>query len=157
MNKSTNPETIRKRNQQNQETEDQRTARLTRERESKRQKRARETDEKREQRLQSQRERRRQKKITETPEESENRRNRENKRKQATRLRTRQETDETYSDNEENFQETEQRENNDSYTNIRPQSTTISEEEIRLLENFRKKWMIYVTNFAAYVTRGYHQ
>ncbi|EXX65519.1 hypothetical protein RirG_132470 [Rhizophagus irregularis DAOM 197198w] len=81
MNDSTNPETIRKRNKKKQETNEQRSKRLARERKLKWQKRARETEQQHEERLQSIREGRKRKKMTETNSDRENQKNRENQRR----------------------------------------------------------------------------
>ena len=150
MSDPTNPETIRKRNSKKNETIEQREARLKRERELKRQKRASETDERHEARLTSVRERRSQKTSSETTEERERRLNRENERKRTARARnlqsrtgeqsrneTRQVGAEQNPINELNIQERALRDNDNSVR--RNSATTISEDEHRLLQNFRKK------------------
>ncbi len=110
-----------------------------------------ETAEQREKRLQSIRDKRRQEKEMETPIEREKRKYRENERKQAARKRARHETTRNEENvNEQTREQTRQERNRqeethideeqNSDTNTIPQSaTTISEEEIRMLNDFRKK------------------
>ncbi|GBC48416.2 retroviral aspartyl protease family protein [Rhizophagus irregularis DAOM 181602=DAOM 197198] len=93
MNDSTNPETIRKRNKKKQETNEQRSKRLARERKLKWQKRARETEQQHEERLQSIREGRKRKKMTET--------NRRNINQQTRQDHEGREIEEAYVDNED--------------------------------------------------------
>jgi ATP-dependent DNA helicase PIF1 len=163
-NHTINPETLRKRNSKQRETTEQREARLARDRERKRKNRAMESVTEREKRLQSIRDKRRQKKEMETPIERGKRKERENERRQTARKRARHETIRNEMEKENvneqareqtrqgrNRQEQTRRERNrqeevlvdeerNSDINTIPQSaTTISEEEIQMLNDFRKE------------------
>ena len=129
MNKQTiNPETLRKRNERDRETQEQREKRLERQRESKRQKRAQETDEQREERLINIHERRKNKQLTESNAQHQECLRRENECKRATRERNIQNRDEI-TDHTDNTQ-------NETERNI----------PHRILQDFRKKWRIYNIN-----------
>ncbi|CAB5382155.1 unnamed protein product [Rhizophagus irregularis] len=144
MNDSTNPETIRKQNKKKQETNEQRSKRLARERELKRQKRARETEQQHEERLQSIWEGRKRKKMTETNSDRENRKNQENQHRQAARKRTRKLKNQNVlkgrNINQQTRQDHEGREIEEAYVEsdntdsdshpTRNSATTMSEEEI---------------------------
>lgn len=129
---SNNPETVRKRNRQNNETEEQRNARLARDRNRKRQKKANETEEEHNARLTNQRERRKQRKSTETTEERSNRLEREKEIKRNMRLRNKQIRQEYDEERQDSAEETD-----DEPVRIRS-AKTISVEEHRMLQKFRE-------------------
>jgi hypothetical protein len=136
--RSTNPETIRKRNKQKNETNEQREARQKRDRERKRKKKAEETEEERNARLTSVRENRMQKKSLENSAERNNRRSIENERKRNTRNRKNQNRQEIHEEIHEEIPEETQETAEE--TNVRPKSAqNISEDEHKMLQNFRKK------------------
>jgi hypothetical protein len=165
-NQSINPETLRKRNSKQKETAEQREARLECDRECKRRNRANETEERWELRRISDRKRKKRKITMEAIEEHQSRNSRESKRKRETRahirscptqirpialprarLQTRSQTRsqtrpvvEPPNNNEQSQQETTQRDNDNSGIQPTPlSSNTVSEEEHKLLQKFRKK------------------
>jgi hypothetical protein len=132
-----NPETLRKRNSKNNETDEQREARLKRDRERKRKRKAEETDEDRDARLTSIREQKKQRNSMETSAECKNRLNREKERKRIVRNRKNQRNQEEV---EERQEIAEERQQTADETNVRPRSAqTISEDEHKMLQNFRNK------------------
>jgi hypothetical protein len=163
---STNPETLRKRISKNNETSNQKQARLARESERKRQRRENETDEQREARLEDVRERRRRKESTESIEEREQRINHESRRRRNSRANRREierassthqetepepeeiepeevepeeeEPEEAESEEEEPEEEPETQDTQeDIYSRL--SATTINEDELHMLKNFRNK------------------
>ncbi|CAB4407286.1 unnamed protein product [Rhizophagus irregularis] len=130
MNCSTNTEIIQKRNRRNQETDEQRTKRLAREQELKRQKRARETEQQHEEHLQSENQRRQAARKQSRKLKNRNVLTGRNINQQTRQDHERREIEETYLEND----------NTDSDSQPTPHSaTTLSEEEISMLQDFRLK------------------
>ncbi|CAB4441517.1 unnamed protein product [Rhizophagus irregularis] len=134
-----NPETIRKRKAKAQEMPEQRQARLNRESERKRQKRAKESENKRNERLESLRKRRNNKKEMERDDERVIRLAHESNRKCVLRARNKNQLQDQQI-NEPNDNEHIQREPDNRNMHVRStSSTTISEDDHKVLQKFRNK------------------